>query len=151
MNITNWISSLISALYSTLCGKFPGVGGQDVPLCRMSPQTSCPRAQCPPGHSDLVQCRLSPIVQTVPPHSCFVLVTPSPSDMPAWYPLQLDPWQINFKYLNSATKLLNDSVAQLARAWQNICQVAGSSPYRNHNLSFFPSFFHVFISHFLSQ
>ena len=25
-----------------------GVGGQDVSPCRMSPWTSCPRAQCPP-------------------------------------------------------------------------------------------------------
>ena len=38
--------------------------------------------------------------------------------MPAWYLLQLDPWKLSLKYLNSATELPGDSVAQLVRAWQ---------------------------------
>ena len=60
-----------------------------------------------------------------------------PSNMPAWYPLQLDPWQLSLKYSNSATELLGNSVAQLVRAWQAICQVASSSPSLSHCL--FPS------------
>ena len=68
--------------------------------------------------------------EPVPLH--FALPTPSPSDMPAWYPLWLDPWQLSLKYLNSATELLSDSVAQLVRAWQAICQVVGSSPSLSH-------------------
>ena len=42
--------------------------------------------------------------------------------MQAWYPLWLDPWS---SALSTATELPNDSVAQLVRAWQAICQVAG--------------------------
>ena len=38
---------------------------------------------------------------------------------------------------------MNDSVAQLASAWQAICQFAGSSPSLSHS----PLFFHIFISH----
>ena len=48
----------------------------------------------------------------------YLFCTPSPLDMPAWYPLWLDPWQLSLKYSNSATKLPSDSVAQLIRAWQ---------------------------------
>ena len=36
------------------------------------------------------------------------------------------------KYSNSATELPSDSVAQLARAWQAICQVAGSNSSLSH-------------------
>ena len=48
-----------------------------------------------------------------------MLAAPSPSNMPAWYLLQLDPW---LKYSNSATdsELPGDSVAHLVRAWQAI-------------------------------
>ena len=53
--------------------------------------------------------------------SRFALATPSPSDMPAWYPLWLDHRQLSLKYLNSVTELLGDSVAQLVRGWQAIC------------------------------
>ena len=60
--------------------------------------------------------------------------------MPAWYLLRLDPWQLSVKYSNSATELPSDSVAQLVRAWQAICQVAVSSPSLSHCL-FFPSLF----------
>ena len=42
--------------------------------------------------------------------------------MPTWYLLQLDPWQLSLKYLNSATELPSDSVAQLVRVWQTICE-----------------------------
>ena len=63
---------------------------------------------------------------------CFALTTPSPSDMPAWYPLRLDPWQLSLKYSNSATELPGDSVVLLVRAWQAICQVVGSSPSLSH-------------------
>ena len=59
-------------------------------------------------------------------------------DMPAWYPLHLDPaWQLSLKYSNSATELLSDLVAQLVRAWQVICQVLGlSSSPESPSLSF---------------
>ena len=67
--------------------------------------------------------------------------------MPAWYPLQLDPWQLSLKYSNSATELPSDSVAQLVRAWQAICQVAGSSPSLSHCQFLFPLYF--FHSHWL--
>ena len=62
----NCLSRIIIKLQTNLNYKVvPCVGGQDVPPCRMSPRTSCPRAQCPPGHSALVQtvppqCRMSP-------------------------------------------------------------------------------------------
>ena len=58
----------------------------------------------------------------------------APSNIPAWYPLRLDPWQLSQKYLNPATELLSDSVAQLVRAWQTICQVVVSSPSLSHCL-----------------
>ena len=38
----------------------------------------------------------------------------------------------NSKYSNSATQLLGNSVAQLVRAWQAICQVVGSSRALSH-------------------
>ena len=69
------------------------------------------------------------------------------TNMPAWYLLQLDPC---LKYLNSATELPGDSVAQSVRAWQAICQVMGSSPSLNHCQFLFPCFF-LFISFFLSD
>ena len=75
-------------------------------------------------------------------YSRFMLVAPSPSNMPAWYSLQLDPWS---SALSTATELSNDSVAQLIRAWQAICQVVGLSPLPE-SLSFFPLFL-SFISH----
>ena len=62
------------------------------------------------------------------------------ANMPAWDPLQLDPY---LKYSNSATELPGDSVAQLVRAWQAICQVAGLSP----SLSHCHCFLFRFISH----
>ena len=70
-----------------------------------------------------------------------------PSNMPAWYPLWLDPWQLSHNYLNLATELLSESVAQLVRAWH-----AGHLPGSGfeslpESLSFSPSFFLVFISH----
>ena len=71
---------------------------------------------------------------------------PPPSNMPAWYPLQLDPWQLSLKYSNSATELSSDLVAQLARAWQAICQVAGSSASLNYCI-FSPSIFLIITSH----
>ena len=74
------------------------------------------------------------------------LATPSPLDMPAQYPLRLDPWQLSLKYLSSATELPGDSVAQLVKAWQAICQVAGSSPSLSH-CHFLSS--HFFLSHWL--
>ena len=52
--------------------------------------------------------------------------------MPAWYLHQLDPWQLSLKYSNSATELPNDSVAQMARVWQAICQVVSLSPSLSH-------------------
>ena len=60
----------------------------------------------------------------------------SPSNMPAWYLLWLDPWQLSLKYLNLATELPSDSVhvAQLVRTWQAICQVVGLSPSLSHFL-----------------
>ena len=67
-------------------------------------------------------------------------------DMPAWYLHQVDPWQLSLKYSNSATELPNDSVAQMARVWQAICQVVGLSPFLSH-CHFSPSFCHIFISH----
>ena len=39
---------------------------------------------------------------------CLVLATPFPSKMPGWYLLQLDPWQLSLKYLNSASELPGD-------------------------------------------
>ena len=39
---------------------------------------------------------------------------------------------LNYKYSNSATQLLGDSVAQLVRAWQAICQVVGLSRALSH-------------------
>ena len=60
------------------------------------------------------------------------------SSMPACYSLRLDPWQLSLKYSNLA--------AQLARAWQAICQVAGSK-ILPESLSFFLSFFLISISH----
>ena len=57
------------------------------------------------------------------------------------------PWQLSLKYSNSATEMRSDSVAQLVRAWQAICQVAGLSLSLSH-CHFSPSFFLVFISHF---
>ena len=66
--------------------------------------------------------------------------------MPAWYPLQLDPWQLSLKYLNSATEFPSDLVAQLVRAWQAICQVAGSSASLSYCI-FSLSFFLIFTSH----
>ena len=41
---------------------------------------------------------------------------PSLSNIPAWYLLRLDPWQLCLMYSNSATELPNDLVAQLVRA-----------------------------------
>ena len=64
--------------------------------------------------------------------SHFAVATPSPLNMPACYPLRLDPWQLSLKHLNSATELLGDLVAQLVRAWQAICHVVGSSPSLSH-------------------
>ena len=64
--------------------------------------------------------------------SHFALATPSPSNMPACYPLWLDPWQLSLKHLNLATELLGDLVAQLVRAWQAICHVVGLSPSLSH-------------------
>ena len=64
--------------------------------------------------------------------SHFALATPSPLNMPACYPLRLDPWHLSLKRLNSATELLGDLVAQLVRAWQAICHVVGSSPSLSH-------------------
>ena len=61
--------------------------------------------------------------------------------MPARYLLQLDPWQLSLKYSNSATELPGDSVAQLVRAWQAICQVVGSSPSLSHCQILFPLYF----------
>ena len=83
--------------------------------------------------------------------SHFALATPSPLDMPAWYPLWLDPWQLSLRHSNSATKLPGDSVAQLVRAWQAICQVASSSPSLNHCQFLFPLYFslYFFLSHWL--
>ena len=72
------------------------------------------------------------------PHLCTCHTLPL--NIPVWYPLWLDPWQLSLKYSNSTTELPNDSVAQLARAWQAICQVMGSSPSLSHS-HFFPSFF----------
>ena len=74
-------------------------------------------------------------------YSWFTLVAPSPSNTPAWYPLRLDPWPLSA--LSTASELSNDSVAQLVRAWQAICQVVGLSPLPE-SLSFFPL---SFISH----
>ena len=76
--------------------------------------------------------------------SRFTLATPSPSDMPAWYLLQLDPWQLSLKYSNSATELSSDSVPQLVRAWQAICQFAGSSPSLSHCQFLFPLYFSLY-------
>ena len=56
------------------------------------------------------------------------------------------PWQLSFKYSNSATELPSDSVAQLVRAWQAICQVVSSSPSLSH--CHFLSF-SLFLSHWL--
>ena len=49
------------------------------------------------------------------PSLCIVLRTCDtlPSNMPAWYPLQLDPWQLSLKYSNSATELMGDLVTRL--------------------------------------
>ena len=49
----------------------------------------------------------------------------------------LKAWQqccklVPLKYLNSATELPGDSVAQLIRAWQAICEIVGSSPSLSH-------------------
>ena len=44
----------------------------------------------------------------------------------------LDAWQLSLKFSNSTTELPGDSVAQLVRAWQAICQVAGLSPFLSH-------------------
>ena len=76
-----------------------------------------------------------------------VLATPSPSDIPAWYLLRLDSWQLSLKCSNSATELQGDSVN---RAWQAICQVMGLSPSLSHCHILFHSFSLLFISHFLS-
>ena len=73
-----------------------------------------------------------------------------PSNMPAWYSLWLDRWQLGLKYSNSATELPSDSVVQLVRAWQGICQVMGSSPSLSHCHSL-PSFFSSLSLTFLSQ
>ena len=78
--------------------------------------------------------------------SRFALATPSPSDMPAWYPPWLDHGQLSLKYLNSVTELLGDSVAQLVRGWQAICQVVGSSPSLSH-CHFLYFYFYFFLSH----
>ena len=72
------------------------------------------------------------------------------ADMPAWYPLRLDPWQLSLKYSNSASELPGDSAVQLVRAWQAICQVAGSSPSLSRCLVLFPYFF-LFISFLLTD
>ena len=61
-----------------------------------------------------------------------------PSNMPAWYLLQLDPWQLSLKYSNSATELLGDSVAQLVRAWQPIILPGRGFESRPESLSFSP-------------
>ena len=55
--------------------------------------------------------------------------------------------KLSLKYSNSATELPSDSVAQLVRAWQAICQVMGSSPSLSH-CHFFPLF--IFSSLFLT-
>ena len=73
---------------------------------------------------DQVQVWLSALEHVNNWTSRFVFVAPSPSNMPAWYPLWLVPWQLGL-YSNSATELPNDSVAQLVRAWQAIYQVMG--------------------------
>ena len=44
----------------------------------------------------------------------------SPSNMPAWYLLWLDPWQLSLMYSNSATELPKDLVAQLVRAQRGL-------------------------------
>ena len=68
--------------------------------------------------------------------------------MPAWYSLQLDHWQLSLKYMNSDTELPSDSVAQLVRACQAICQVMGSSPSLSHCLFFPFSFSRLYSSPF---
>ena len=65
----------------------------------------------------------------------------TPSDIPDLYLLQLDPLEFSLKYSNSATELLSDSVAQVVRAWQAICQVVGLSPSLSHCHFYFPFFF----------
>ena len=62
----------------------------------------------------------------------------------------LDPWQPSLKYSNSATELLSDSVAQLVKAWQAICQVVGSSPSPESLSLSFPLFLSL-ISFFLTD
>ena len=80
-----------------------------------------------------------------------MLATPSLSNMPAWYLLQLDSWQLGLKNLNSATELPSDSVAQFVRAWQAICQVAGLTPLPE-SLSFSPPLsFSLFLTFFLTD
>ena len=75
--------------------------------------------------------------------------TPSSSNMPAWYPLWLDSWQLSLKYFNSATELLSDSVAQLViRAWQAICQVVNLSSSLSHCLFFHSLFSGLYSSPF---
>ena len=69
--------------------------------------------------------------------SSFLLVAPSLSNMPACYLLRLDAGSLKH----------SNSVVQLVRAWQAICEVTGLSPFLSH-CHFLPSFFHVFISHF---
>ena len=76
--------------------------------------------------------------------------TPPESNMPAWYPLELDSRQLSLKLPNSATELPSDSVAQLVRTWQAICQVAGSNISLSHCLFFllFLSFSPFFLTDF---
>ena len=71
-------------------------------------------------------------------------------NMPVWYPLWL-----SLKHSNSATELPSDSVAQLVRAWQAICQVTSSSHSLSHCL-FSPYFlsrlyFHLSLSMTLTR
>ena len=62
-------------------------------------------------------------------------------NMPAWYPLPLDPWQLSLKFSNSATELLSDWLEHgrpFARSRVRI------PPWV---IVFFPPFFLVFIFH----
>ena len=67
----------------------------------------------------------------------------------AWYPLWLDPWQLNLEVFELSywvAKWLSSSVA-----WHTICQVAGSSPSLSHchfPLLSFLSLFLTFLNEF---
>jgi len=61
-----------------------------------------------------------------------VIATPFPLDMPAWYLLRLDPWQLSLKYSNSATEAQMPILKYLLRGIKSFLAKQGIIPMNPH-------------------